>query len=105
MRIKLLHDEAEEEERSIFEENAFCIKRAVIECLKSQEAASHDNSLNFDTLKKMLLARYSEHFASDVADGGDKLYSRLSKLLNRNSHFFVKCAKTYSLKKIPTRTQ
>ena len=69
------------------------------------------NSLDFESLKKLLLTRYPANFAlegahdgnlaPDVSRGeahGDKLYSRLAKLINRNTNLFAKCAKTYQLK-------
>lgn len=107
----LLNVDAEEEQRAIFDGESFCLKRAVVECLRSPEAQAFRNSLDFDSLKKMLISRYAIHFTEDKVSGTvpkgpttlteaqeDRLYHRLAKLINRNTHIFAKCAKTYSLK-------
>jgi len=88
----------------------FRLKRDVVECLRS----SGNNSLDYDTLKEMLVTRFfmkapaASIISSNSDVGGsrrrlietekDKLTSRLVKLINRNSHMFSKCAKTYQLK-------
>jgi len=71
MRIKLLHVGEEEERRQVFDGESFCLKKAVIECLRSPEAQALKNSLDFDSLKRMLIRRYAVHFDDKVSGMSD----------------------------------
>ena len=44
-------------------------------------------------------ARQAGHEVSLTEAQVERLYSRLAKLINRNTNLFIKCAKTYQLKK------
>ena len=62
---------------------------------------------------KMLIDRHGSQFTQDGSNDSkqvgqevilteaqvERLYSRLAKLINRNTNLFIKCAKTYQLKK------
>ena len=101
VKIMLLHVTEQEEENMAFQVKSR-LKRDVVECLRSTVSGA----LDYDTLKEMIFARhFTDAPASSVistnAEAGsekDKLSSRLVKLINRNSHMFSKCAKTYQLK-------
>ena len=58
LRVMLLHTDNDDHESSIAEDQAFCLKSAVVSCLKSPEAQACSNSLDFDTLMKMLVDRH-----------------------------------------------
>ena len=58
LRVMLLHTDHDDFEPSIAEEQVFCLKTAVVSCLKSPEAKACRNSLDFDTLMKMLVERH-----------------------------------------------
>ena len=100
-----------EEETALASNQEFSFKGAVIDCLRGPSARL-DHSLDFETLKKTLIARHADKFsAADAPATGllfqkisltseeeDRLYQRLKKLLKRNSTMFTRCAKTYKLK-------
>ena len=62
---------------------------------------------------KMLIDRHGSQFTQDGLNDSkqaghevslteaqvERLYSRLAKLVNRNTNLFIKCAKTYQLKR------
>ena len=121
-RIMLLHVSAEDEEQRENSPKSFCLKSAVIKCLRGPESRASDKSLEFDALQKLLIKHYASHFkakdeksAKEQPEGIDpgphtqddpvlsqveneRLYQRLNKLINRHRTLFAKCDRTYSLK-------
>ena len=101
VRIMLLHVSEQEEDNMAFQAKSR-LKRDVVDCLRNSEKGT----LDYDTLKEMIVARHFNDAPAlsvtnnnaDVCCEKEKLSGRLLKLINRNSHMFSKCAKTYQLK-------
>ena len=66
-RIKLVI--IQQEEQPFSQEDAiqggFCLKNAIIDCLKSPESGSKDNSLEFDSLKNLLITKHADVLVKD----------------------------------------
>lgn len=64
----LLHVGETEERSAPDSAQTFCLKTAVIECLKSPNARQTDMSLELDKLKRMLVDKYFHELSSEKGE-------------------------------------